>query len=113
MPQAAAFFPVYPAAVHALAWLTGSKLVAGVLISLAGGGVAAWALAEIARPLLGARGAHDAVLYLALYPIGFVFTSLYSEGLFLALAAGCVPRGEPRPAGDRGRARRVRRPGRG
>ena len=88
MPQAAAFFPVYPAAAHALAWVTGSTLVAGVLISLAAAAVAAWALAEIARPLLGERGAHDAVLYLALYPVGFVFTSLYSDGLFLALAAG-------------------------
>jgi Mannosyltransferase (PIG-V) len=87
VPQAAAFFPVYPAAAHALAWVTGSTLVAGVLISLAAGAAAAWALAEIARPLLGDRGAHDTVLYLALYPIGFVFTSLYSDGLFLALAA--------------------------
>ena len=88
MPQAAAFFPVYPAAAHALAWLTGSTLVAGVLISLAAGAAAAWALAEIARPILGARGANDAVLYLALYPVGFVLTALYSDGLFLALAAG-------------------------
>jgi hypothetical protein len=88
VPQAAAFFPVYPAAAHALAWLTGSTLVAGVLISLAAGAAAAWALAEIARPLLGARAAHDAVLYLALYPVGFVLTALYSDGLFLALAAG-------------------------
>ena len=40
-------------AAHALAWLTGSTLVAGVLISLAAGAAAAWALAEIARPLLG------------------------------------------------------------
>jgi hypothetical protein len=88
VPQAAAFFPVYPAAAHALAWLTGSTLVAGVLISLAAGAAAAWALAEIARPLLGERGANDAVLYLALYPVGFVLTALYSDGLFLALAAG-------------------------
>lgn len=88
VPQAAAFFPVYPAATHALAWVTGSPLVAGVLISLAAGAAAAWALAEIARPLLGGRGAHDAVLYLALYPVGFVLTALYSDGLFLALAAG-------------------------
>ena len=88
VPQAAAFFPVYPAAAHALAWLTGSTLVAGVLISLAAGAVAAWALAEIARPILGERGANDVVLYLALYPVGFVFTALYSDGLFLALAAG-------------------------
>jgi hypothetical protein len=88
VPQAAAFFPVYPAAAHALAWLTGSTLVAGVLISLAAGAVAAWALSEIARPILGQRGANDVVLYLALYPVGFVLTALYSDGLFLALAAG-------------------------
>jgi len=88
VPQAAAFFPVYPALAHALAWVTGSTLVAGVLISLAAGAAAAWALAELARPLLGARGAHDAVLYLALYPVGFVLTALYSDGLFLALALG-------------------------
>jgi hypothetical protein len=68
--------------------VTGSILVAGVLVSLASGGVAAWVLAEIAKPVLGARGAHDVVLYLALYPVAFVFTSLYSEGLFLALSAG-------------------------
>jgi hypothetical protein len=88
VPQAAAFFPLYPAAAHGLAWVTGSTLVAGVLISLASGAVAAWALAEIARPLLGERGARDAVLYLALFPPAFVLTALYSDGLFLALAAG-------------------------
>ena len=102
VPQAAAFFPVYPALVHALAWVTGSELVAGVLISLAAGAVAAWVLAELARPLLGARAARDAVLYLALYPIGFVLTSLYSDGLFLALSAGAflaAARGRPVLAG--------------
>ena len=88
VPQAAAFFPVYPALAHGLAWLTGSTLVAGVLISLASAAVAAWALTEIARTLLGERGARDAVLYLALYPVGFVFTALYSDALFLALALG-------------------------
>ena len=102
VPQAAAFFPVYPALVHALAWLTGSELVAGVLISLAAGAVAAWVLAQIARTLLGERGAHDVVLYFALYPVGFVLTSLYSEGLFIALASGsflAAMRGRPLLAG--------------
>ena len=102
VPQAAAFFPVYPAVVHSLTWATGSELVAGVLISLVAGGVAAWVLAQIARPLLGERGAHDVVLYFALYPVGFVFTSLYSEGLFIALAAGsflAATRGRPMLAG--------------
>jgi hypothetical protein len=102
VPQAAAFFPVYPALVHGLAWVTGSELVAGVLISLAAGAVAAWVLAELARPLLGARVANDAVLYFALYPIGFVLTSLYSDGLFVALASGAflaAARGRPVLAG--------------
>jgi hypothetical protein len=102
VPQAAAFFPVYPAVVHGLTWVTGSELVAGVLISLAGGAVAAWVLAQLARPLLGERGAHDVVLYFALYPVGFVVTSLYSEGLFIALAAGsflAATKGRPLLAG--------------
>jgi len=102
VPQAAAFFPVYPAVVHGVAWVTGSILVAGVLVSLLSGAVGAWVLAHIARPLLGERGAHDTVLYLALYPVAFVATSLYSEGLFLALAAGsflAAMRGRPLLAG--------------
>jgi hypothetical protein len=105
VPQAAAFFPIYPALVHALAWPADSILVAGVVVSLASAAVAAWVLAEIARPLLGRRGAHDAVLYLALYPVGFVFTSLYSDGLFLAFAAGsflAATRGKPIVAGTLG-----------
>jgi Dolichyl-phosphate-mannose-protein mannosyltransferase len=88
VPQAAAFFPVYPAAANLLAAVTGSTLVAGVLLSLVAGAAAALALAELARPLLGERGARDTVLYLALYPVGFVLAALYSDGLFLALAAG-------------------------
>ena len=42
------------------------------------------------------------MLYFALYPVGFVFTSLYSEGLFIALAAGsflAATRGRPLLAG--------------
>jgi dolichyl-phosphate-mannose-protein mannosyltransferase len=85
-PVSAAFFPLYPALVHALAWVFRSILVAGTLLSLASAGVAAWALAQIARPLLGDRGARDSVLYLALFPTAFVFTALYSDGLFLALS---------------------------
>ena len=118
MPQAAAFFPVYPAVVHVVAWATGSILVAGVLVSLASGAVAAWVLAQIARPLLGERGARDTVLYLALYPVAFVAVSLYSEGLFLAsrpvrssrrCAAGRCSRRARRPR-DRDAADRARAP---
>jgi hypothetical protein len=85
-PVSAAFFPLYPTLVHGLTWIFRSELVAGTLLSLASAGCAAWALAQIARPLLGERGARDAVLYLALFPTAFVFTALYSDALFLALS---------------------------
>ena len=98
VPETAAFFPLYPALVHALTWVTGSTLVAGTLISLASAAVAAAVLAELARKLLGDRAARDTVLYLALYPVAFVFTAVYSDALFLALAAAsflAAERGRP------------------
>ena len=64
-----------------------SDLVAGVAISLVAAGLAGIAVARIGRRLAGDRVAHDSVLFLALYPISFVFTAVYSDGLFLALAA--------------------------
>ena len=82
-PTSAAFWPLYPLLLHVL----GSSLVWGTLLSLAAAGFAAWAVGEIARPLVGSDGAHDAVLLLALFPTAFVFTALYSDGLFLALSA--------------------------
>jgi hypothetical protein len=86
--QAAAFFPLYPLTVHALAVVTRSPVVAGVLVSVVSAGIAAVLLARLARPLLGDDGARDSVLYIALYPVAFVFTAVYSDGLFLALALG-------------------------
>jgi hypothetical protein len=73
-----------------------------VLVSLAAAAVAAVVLAELARPLLGERGARESVLLLALAPTAFVFTALYSDALFLALSAGAflaAARGRPGLAG--------------
>ena len=79
----AAFFPLYPALVA----LLGSSLVWGTLLSLTAAGLGAWCISEIAREKLGADGAHDTVLILALFPTAFVFTAVYSDGLFLLLSA--------------------------
>jgi hypothetical protein len=79
-----AFFPVYPLAVR----LFGSSVVVATLLSLVAAGIGAVLLARIAEPLIGPLGARDTVLYVALYPVAFVFTSAYSEGFFLAFAAG-------------------------
>jgi hypothetical protein len=85
--QSASFFPLYPLLTRALGFVVRSNLVAGVLISLVAAGFAGIAIMRIARRYAGDRVAHDSVLFLALYPISFVFTAVYSDGLFLALAA--------------------------
>jgi hypothetical protein len=77
--QSAAFFPLYPLCVRALAVILRSHLAAGVVLSL----VAAAVAAGLLRRLSGSR---DAALLLALYPIAYVFTSVYSDALFLLLA---------------------------
>jgi hypothetical protein len=79
----AAFFPLYPA----LLALLGSSLVWGTLLSLVAAGLGAWCISEIAREKLGVEGARDTVLILALFPTAFVFTAVYSDGLFLLLSA--------------------------
>ena len=85
--QSASFFPLYPLLTRALGLVVRSNLVAGVVISLVAAGLAAVAIMRIARRYASERVAHDSVLFLALYPISFVFTAVYSDGLFLALAA--------------------------
>jgi hypothetical protein len=97
----AAFFPLYPALLSIL----GSSLVWGTLLSLVAAGLGAWCVSEIARAKLGADGAYDTVLVLALFPTAFVFTALYSDGLFLALSAAsflAAQRGRPWLAGITG-----------
>ena len=97
----AAFFPLYPAVLS----LLGSSLVWGTLLSLVAAGFGAWAVSEISKRKLGAVGAHDTVLILALFPTAFVFTALYSDGLFLALSASsflAAERGRPWLAGVSG-----------
>lgn len=86
--QVTAFFPLYPLVVHGVAEVVRSYVVAGVLVSLAAGAIAVIVLHRLARPLLGEAGANDTVLFVVLYPLAFVFTAAYSDGLFLALAAG-------------------------
>jgi hypothetical protein len=85
--QSASFFPLYPLLTRAVGFVLRSDLVAGVAISLVAAGFAGVAVMRIARRYAGDRVAHDSVIFLALYPISFVFTAAYSDGLFLALAA--------------------------
>ena len=97
----AAFFPLYPA----LLALLGSSLVWGTLLSLVAAGLGAVCVFRIAKAKLGDDGAHDTILVLALFPTAFVFTAVYSDGLFLLLSAAsflAAERGRPWLAGIAG-----------
>jgi Mannosyltransferase (PIG-V) len=79
--QSAAFFPLYPLLVRGLAFVLRSHLAAGVVISLVASAGAGAILQRLSR-------SRDAVLLLALYPIAYVFTAVYSDALFLLVALG-------------------------
>jgi hypothetical protein len=102
MRETAAFFPLYPLVVRAVSEVLRSDVAAAVVVSLAAGTMAVAVLHRLARPLLGDAGAATTVLLVTLYPLAFVFTAAYSDGLFLALAAGsflAAVRGSPLLAG--------------
>jgi hypothetical protein len=85
--QSASFFPLYPMVVRGVAAALHSTVIAGVVVSLVAAGVAAIAVFKIAQRLVGDAVASDSVLLLALFPFAFVFTAVYSDALFLALAS--------------------------
>jgi hypothetical protein len=85
-----AFFPLYPLLVSGGGFLLGSHLVAGVLLSLVAAGIGAVLVSRIAARFADAKVANDTTLLLALYPSALVFTGVYSDGLYLALAAGAL-----------------------
>ena len=86
--QVSAFFPLYPLVVRVLSHVVGSTVVAGCLVSLAAGAAGVAVVHRIARMYVGSEAAWDTALLIALYPLAFVFTAVYSDGLFLALSAG-------------------------
>jgi hypothetical protein len=85
-----AFFPGYPLAIRAVMPLTGGNAaMAGFVISVVAGTVAAAVLWHLGRLATGSpRGGRIAVLMLAVAPYGFFLVTVYSEALFLAFALG-------------------------
>ena len=84
--DAAAFFPLYPAAVAVLGRaLLGHFVLAGVVVSLAATLGSLVLLHRLAEERLGADGARRAVLYLALFPMSLFLQAVYTEALFLFL----------------------------
>lgn len=84
------FYPLYPFLMHVVGLLTGSLALAGVAISLGAFVVALALLARLTELELGIGAAQATVMALALAPLSFYFSAVYTESLFLALSVGAV-----------------------
>jgi Mannosyltransferase (PIG-V) len=83
-----AWFPGYPAAIDGIAWIPGVGADrAALTVTLAAGLAAAWGLTRLGLALTGDRRISLLVVALwAVAPGSIVWTMLYSEALFCALA---------------------------
>jgi hypothetical protein len=93
-----AFLPLYPWTIWLVAWplkLLGlnpiaTSTLAGVIVSALGTLGAMFALYDLTEDALGQDGALRAVFYLLIFPTGFFLVQVYTEGLFVGLAFGCL-----------------------
>ncbi|MFL5957221.1 MAG: mannosyltransferase family protein [Solirubrobacterales bacterium] len=85
-----AFFPFYPMVMRAVATITYSEVVAGVLVSLASFAIALIILHRLAALDFGADVARRTVWLVALFPAAVFFSAIYTEALFLVLSVGAV-----------------------
>jgi hypothetical protein len=85
-----AFYPLYPALIHVLAWVTRSDLVAGVLISLVSFAVALVLLHRLVSLDFDQEIANTTVILIAFCPVSFFFSAVYTESLFFARSIGAI-----------------------
>jgi hypothetical protein len=86
----AVFFPLYPLLSAAVGAFTGSAVIGGALVSLAGFAIALALLHRLTAAELGRPAADTTVLLLSFAPLSLFFTAIYTEGLFLALSVGSL-----------------------
>lgn len=85
-----AFYPLYPLLLRGTSWLLDGQIeLAGVLLSNLALLGALVVLYRLVRADFSALTARRTLLYLALFPTSFYLSAVYTEALFLFLAAGC------------------------
>jgi hypothetical protein len=93
-----AFFPLYPWMIRIFSLLAGlfrmnaiaTATLAGVVVSSLGALGAMLALYDLTKDSLEDEGAMRAVFYLIIFPTAFFMVQVYTEGLFVGLAFGCL-----------------------
>ena len=87
-PFLTGFFPLFPLLMHLATTLGGDLALWGVAISLAATLFALYFLYRIAERLWDVRAAQATTLVFAFFPTAFFLNAIYTEALFVALAAG-------------------------
>ena len=83
-----AFLPGYPALVRGLSELTGlSVAVSGVVLSITTGAAAMVVIWIVVTDVLGDNVATSTAALMAFFPTSYVLSMVYTEGVFLLLAA--------------------------
>jgi Mannosyltransferase (PIG-V) len=85
-----AFFPLYPALVRTGTMLGLPPALAGIVVSLIAFAFALYFVYALAADIWDVHVARCVVLALAFFPTSFYFNAVYTESLFVALAAGAV-----------------------
>lgn len=85
------FFPLYPLLTRAVSWLPGIDLaLAAVVVNTAGAVVASLVVWRLTAEVFDREAADRAAFLFCFFPGAYAFTFAYTEGVFLACAAGCL-----------------------
>jgi hypothetical protein len=93
-----AFLPFYPLLIRLFAIPLsllglnpiGTAALSGVIVSALGALGGMLALYDLTRDPLGEEGALRSAFYLIIFPTGFFLVQVYTEGVFVGLAFGCL-----------------------
>ena len=80
-----AFFPLYPALIHAAGRFVGSGVIAGLLISNAALFFGLLYFYKLVEHQYTRAVAHRAIFYVSIFPTAIFFSAVYTESLFFAL----------------------------
>ncbi len=85
------FFPLYPITTWLVSHLLFcSAILAGMIVATVGGAIATVLVQRLSEAWWGEQASRRVVLFFCLFPGSIVFSMVYSEGLMLALVAGCL-----------------------
>ncbi len=93
-----AFFPLYPWMIWLFSWplkilglgTIATATLAGVIVSALGTLGAMIALYDLTSDALDHEGSMRAIFYFLIFPTAFFMVQVYTEGLFVGLAFGCL-----------------------